>query len=300
MSDFRQLNVYVAPYLLLLRQENKAALTIKAYEADLAHLFALLSQLPESQTGVLNRTHILFALKQLSAQNLNPTSLARMLSAWRQFCAYLVHENLMVNNPCLGIKTPKAAQRLPKALSQEKTGALLNAATDDTLQIRDKAMFELFYASGLRLTELTSLDLDSIDVQEGLVRVLGKGNKERIVPVGDTALAALAEYLPIRVAAASEKALFTSKNGHRLGQRQVQNRLVNWSITSGSERRVTPHMLRHSFASHLLQSSGDLRAVQELLGHANLSTTQIYTSLDFDHLSKVYDDAHPRAKKKKP
>lgn len=300
MSDFRQLNDHVADYLMLLRQENKAALTIKAYQADLTHLFNLLDKLPEDHSDTLNRAHILFALKQLSSQNLNPNSLARMLSAWRQFCAYLVHEGLMVNNPCLGVKAPKAAQRLPKALSQEKTGTLLNASSDDELQVRDKAMFELLYASGLRLTELTQLNLDSIDVQEGLVRVLGKSNKERIIPVGDAALAALAEYLPFRVEKPDQKALFTSRNGARLGQRQVQNRLVNWSITSGSERRITPHMLRHSFASHILQSSGDLRAVQELLGHANLSTTQIYTSLDFDHLSKVYDDAHPRAKKKKP
>lgn len=299
MSDFRQLKNHIEAYLLLLHQENKALLTIKAYAADLKHLFILLLKLPEEQITELNRQHILFAIKRLNSKNLNPRSLARKLSVWRQFCAFLIHKGYLINNPCLGIKTPTAQKHLPRTLNQEKTNSLLNTLPKDTLQIRDKAIFELLYASGLRLTELTQLNLNSIDSQEALIRVLGKGDKERIVPVGQTALIALAKYLPTRIAKEAEQALFTSKNGNRLSPRQVQNRLVIWSQRANCERRITPHMLRHSFASHILQSSGDLRAVQELLGHASLSTTQIYTSLDFEHLAKVYDDAHPRAKSKK-
>jgi integrase/recombinase XerC len=177
--------------------------------------------------------------------------------------------------------------------------ALLDGVSPGSpLDTRDRAMFELLYSSGLRLAELAQLDLDDVDLKDSLARVLGKGNKTRIVPVGRLALQALQDWLRVRAAAPDENALFTNRLGRRLGGRQIENRLAACAIRSGADRHVHPHMLRHSFASHLLQSSGDLRAVQELLGHANLSSTQIYTSLDYQHLAQVYDNTHPRAHKK--
>ena len=289
---------YIPAFLENMRLNGKAVLTIAAYQQDLSCLKDILQSAPQKNT--IQREHILFALKTLSAQNRHAKSLARYLSSWRQFFSYLIEQKVLNSNPCLGIKPPKAPKHLPKALSMEKTGALLdNVAEEDSLDIRDKAIFELMYSSGLRLSELSGLNLDDINLDEGFVHVLGKGNKQRVVPVGQAAIEAIIHYLPVRVATDEQPAVFTSKNGTRLSNRQIQNRLNRWSIRAETDRHITPHMLRHSFASHMLQESGDLRAVQELLGHSNLSTTQIYTSLDFAHLAEVYDKAHPRAKRKK-
>ena len=201
---------------------------------------------------------------------------------------------------CATTAAPKSAKRLPHALSPDEATQLMSIAEDDALALRDKAMFELFYSSGLRLSELTSLTLGDVDASDGTVRVTGKGNKTRVVPVGRHALAAIDAWLAPRALLASgdETALFLGQNGNPLGVRAVQLRLKQWALKLGLDSSLHPHMLRHSFASHVLQSSGDLRAVQEMLGHASISTTQVYTQLDFQHLAKVYDAAHPRAHRK--
>jgi integrase/recombinase XerC len=223
-----------------------------------------------------------------------------MLSAWRGFYRYLARDRGFGANPCAGIRAPKSAKRLPHALSPDDTGRLLAVEGDDALALRDKAMFELFYSSGLRLSELASLAPGNIDSADGTVRVTGKGGKTRVVPVGAPALAAIKEWLALRakLLREGETALFINRNGTRLGPRSVQSRLKHWALKAGLDASVHPHALRHSFASHVLQSSGDLRAVQEMLGHASISTTQVYTQLDFQHLAKVYDAAHPRARRK--
>jgi integrase/recombinase XerC len=226
--------------------------------------------------------------------------LARTLSAWRAYYRWLAKQGAITVDPCEGLRAPKQPRHLPKVLSVDQTAALLNAAADDDLETRDKAMFELFYSSGLRLAELASIDAGGIDFAVGTVTVTGKRSKTRTVPVGVKAAEALHTWLDERaaVANADERALFVSRRGTRLAVRSIERRLERWALKQGLGIHVHPHMLRHSFASHLLQSSGDLRAVQEMLGHANISTTQVYTHLDFQHLAKVYDAAHPRARKK--
>jgi integrase/recombinase XerC len=229
-------------------------------------------------------------------------SLQRQLSAVRGFFDFLVKRREAADNPARGIRAPKSPKRLPKLLDVDQMAGLLEAPAEDTLEQRDLAMWELFYSSGLRLAELTGLDLADLDLADGMVLVRrGKGGKSRHVPVGRKALDALRQWLAIRDghAAAGERALFVSVRGGRLGRRAVQVRLERWQRKLGLPVRVHPHLLRHSFASHVLESSGDLRAVQELLGHANLATTQVYTHLDFQHLANVYDSAHPRARKRR-
>src|SRR5687768_1897387 len=223
-----------------------------------------------------------------------------MLSAWRGFYHYLARDHGYVNNPCLGIRAPRAAKKLPRALSPDEAAQLMRVEGDDVLAARDKAMLELLYSSGLRLSELTGLAVRDVNLRDATVQVTGKGSKTRIVPVGRHALEALKVWLPRRegVAAAGQAALFVAKSGARLSGRAVAQRVGHWAKRFGLAGKVHPHVLRHSFASHVLQSSGDLRAVQEMLGHASVSTTQVYTHLDFQHLSKVYDATHPRARKK--
>jgi integrase/recombinase XerC len=283
-------------FLDSLRQGGKSRLTLAAYRRDLDALAALAGECaPEN----IDAARIRGFIARLHGKGLSGRSLARMLSAWRGLFDRLIDQGRLDANPCNGLRPPKEGRRLPKALPVDATAALLDGVAPETpLDLRDKAMFELLYSSGLRLAELAGLDLGDVDLQENLARVLGKGNKTRIVPVGKAAHAAIVAWLEARTAADGENALFTGQQGHRLGPRQIEKRLAAWSLRSGASRHVHPHMLRHSFASHLLQSSGDLRAVQELLGHANLSTTQIYTSLDYQHLASVYDAAHPRAHKK--
>jgi integrase/recombinase XerC len=224
-----------------------------------------------------------------------------MLSAWRAFFRFLRDRDATLRaDPCAGLRAPKSPRRLPSALSPEEAARLVTITDDDPLALRDRALFELAYSSGLRLAELASLDAGPLDVGSGEVRVLGKGAKERIVPVGAAAREALTAWLAIRgaLAAPGEPALFVGRQGARLSPRAVQKRLAEWAVRQGLDRHVHPHMLRHSFASHVLQSSGDLRAVQEMLGHASIASTQVYTHLDFQALAKVYDAAHPRAKRK--
>ena len=287
-------------YLKMLGQQGKSAHTLSAYGRDLTELVRLLTEGSSETAQDLTRRDFVAALKRLSQQGLSERTLARKLSAWRQYCGWLVQSGMMDNDPTFNLKAPRLPERLPKALPQEELNHMLDSApADDSLAVRDHALFELMYGSGLRLSEIHGLDLGDVLLDEGWVSVTGKGRKERQVPLSGKSVESLRAYLSERVAADGETALFTGKNGTRLGQRQIQKRLQAWAVRQGSGQHISPHIMRHSYASHLLQSSRDIRAVQELLGHSNLSTTQIYTKLDFDHLAKVYDEGHPRAKRKK-
>ncbi len=271
-------------YLKMLGQQGKSAHTLSAYGRDLTELVRLLTEGSSETSQDLTRRDFVAALKRLSQQGLSERTLARKLSAWRQYCGWLVQSGMMDNDPTFNLKAPRLPERLPKALPQEELNHMLDSApVDDSLAVRDHALFELMYGSGLRLSEIHGLDLGDVLLDEGWVSVTGKGRKERQVPLSGKSVEALRAYLSERVAADSETALFTGKNGTRLGQRQIQKRLQTWAVQQGSGQHISPHMMRHSYASHLLQSSRDIRAVQELLGHSNLSTTQIYTKLDFDH-----------------
>ena len=271
--------------------------TVENYARDIAALTGLAGATPLKELQVQNVRRF---VAQLHGRGLDGRSLARMLSAWRGFFHYLARDHGYQHNPCLGIRPPKSAKRLPHALSPDEAGRLMAISAKDPLAVRDKAILELFYSSGLRLSELTGLAEGDVNFRDATVRVTGKGAKTRIVPVGRHALAALEAWLPARgeLARAGEKALFVGRDGGALGPRAVQARMKQWSVKLGLADKVHPHALRHSFASHVLQSSGDLRAVQEMLGHASISTTQVYTHLDFQHLAKAYDAAHPRAKRK--
>lgn len=233
------------------------------------------------------------------AGGLAPRSIQRRLSAIRTFYEFLVRETVCSTNPAYEVRAPKSKKRLPTTLDTDQMGRLLKFRTDDTLSTRDKAILELFYSSGLRLSELTSLDLTAIDLNDRTVRVEGKGSKTRILPVGRFAIEALRNWLLERAGLPDhDAAVFVGRGGRRLTPRAVQLRVDIWARRMELPMHVSPHMLRHSFASHLLESSSDLRGVQELLGHSDISTTQIYTHLDFQHLAKVYDAAHPRARRR--
>lgn len=276
----------------------RPARTRDAYARDVALLAALAGERP---LAALTRAELARHLATLHGRGLSGRSLARMLSAWRSLYRYLLDRDRgLKEDPTAGLKPPKSARHLPSALSPEEAERLVTLAGDDPLTVRDRALLELAYSSGLRLSELAGLDVARVDFASGEARVLGKGAKERVVPVGRAALEALRAWLPVRaaLAPAHEAALFVGRGGSRLSPRAIESRLAAWAVKRGLDRHVHPHMLRHSFASHLLQSSGDLRAVQELLGHASIASTQVYTHLDFQALAKVYDAAHPRAKRK--
>jgi integrase/recombinase XerC len=271
--------------------------TVENYARDIAALLELSRDTPLKQLQVHQvRRHV----AQLHSRGLNGRTLGRMLSAWRGFFHYLARDHGYGQNPCVGLRPPRAAKRLPHALSPDEAGRLMAIDAADPLAVRDKAIMELLYSSGLRLSELTGLAPEDVNFRDATVRVTGKGAKTRIVPVGSFALAALRDWLAARapLAKPAERALFVGRDGAALGPRAVQARLKQWALKLGLADKVHPHALRHSFASHVLQSSGDLRAVQEMLGHASISTTQVYTQLDFQHLAKVYDRAHPRARRK--
>ena len=271
--------------------------TLLNYERDIVALIELAAETPLAKLQI---HHIRRFVAQLHARGLDGRSLARMLSAWRGFYRYLARDHGYTNDPCAGLRAPKAKKSLPHALSPDEAGRMMDIPDDDKLATRDKAIFELFYSSGLRLSELTSLAPGDINFSDATVRVTGKGAKTRVVPVGSHAIAAIRKWLEKRalLVRAGAAALFVNRNGARLTPRAIQYRMKEWALKLGLAANVHPHVLRHSFASHVLQSSGDLRAVQEMLGHASISTTQVYTHLDFQYLAKVYDAAHPRAKKK--
>lgn len=291
----------VAAYLdELAEQRRLSPHTVANYRRDLAQLLTVAEGQPLDRLLV---HHIRRFVASLHAKGLSGRSLARLLSAWRGFFAWLGERGLVKVNPCDGMRAPKSPRRLPKALSVDEAARLLEPADDgdSRLEARDAAMFELLYSSGLRLAELVGLDRDALDgiLHEGEVRVLGKRSKPRLIPVGAQARRALVAWAAVRdeLAAADEPALFVNRRGRRISPRSVELRLAQRALRLGLPQHVHPHMLRHSFASHVLQSSGDLRAVQEMLGHASIASTQVYTHLDFQHLASVYDKAHPRAKR---
>lgn len=288
---------YLADYLNHLAFERGLSpLTRENYARDIRLLLDLTG---DQSLKDIQPQHIRRYIATIHGRGLGGKSVARSLSAWRGFFEFLARRHGFSGNPCLGIRAPKSARSLPQALSPEQAAKLVSIEEDSWLAIRDRAMLELFYSSGLRLAELVGLDIDALDLANGTVTVTGKGSKTRIVPMGSHAIEAIRAWLALRNLIQSDaKALFTNQKGGRLTSRAVQYRLKQWAIKQGIDSDVHPHMLRHSFASHVLQSSGDLRAVQEMLGHANISTTQVYTHLDFQHLAKVYDSAHPRARKK--
>lgn len=287
-----------AAYFAHLRDERRlAALTLSAYQRDLD----LLAELSNQRTPAeLTNTDIRHFMMRLHGQGLSPRSLARTLSAWRGFYRYANRMQTISGNPCGGVRLPRQPRALPKAMSPDETAQLLGpSAAADEFETRDRAMLELFYSSGLRLSELAQLKLNALDMREASVTVTGKRNKTRIVPVGRYALAALESWLLERKQCPSgAPEVFVSRRGSALSPRAIQYRMKRWALRHGLAAHLHPHMLRHSFATHLLQSSGDLRAVQELLGHADIATTQVYTHLDFQHLAKVYDASHPRARKR--
>ena len=280
-------------------ERGLSQLTCKNYTRDIL-LLESLAEGADLQT--INHAQIRRFIGKLHARELSSKSIARALSAWRGFYDYLIHHHAFTQNPVHGLRAPKAAKTLPQALSVDQTVNFVNIQGDSTLDLRDHAILELFYSSGLRLSELVNLDIDRLDFTGGTIEVTGKGNKTRIVPLGSHAANAIQKWLQARALITtdenSQQAVFITQQGKRITPRAVQYRVKTWAIKQGVGANLHPHMLRHSFASHVLQSSQDLRAVQEMLGHANISTTQVYTHLDFQHLAKVYDNAHPRAKKK--
>ncbi|UTW45156.1 tyrosine recombinase XerC [bacterium SCSIO 12696] len=281
-------------------ERNASPHTIANYRRDLKKLQDYCQQNHIKQLAAITPSDIRLCLGLLHRQGLSGASLQRWLSSSRSFFNFASRKYGLTLNPASGIRAPKSPKKLPKTMDADQTQQYLNINSDEWINCRDLAMVELFYSSGLRLAELVGLDITHIDIGNGSARVLGKGRKERIVPIGRYALDALKTWLKRRreVAIQDHQALFISQRGTRISPRTVQQRLKQLSAQQGMDGRVHPHMLRHSFASHLLESSGDLRAVQELLGHANISTTQVYTHLDFQHLAKVYDKAHPRAQKR--
>lgn len=302
-------NDWIQSYLDVLRHQRQLSEhSISAYSLDLAELRHFAQQRPLESLGYFDIRRL---TSQLHAQQLNPRSIARKLSSWRGFYRWLAEQISMPANPVEGIKAPKKTKSLPKALGADDAVHLVaHHGSDEASPLANRAMFELLYSSGLRVSELVSLDVRDysdatyssvgwVDAAQAEVHVTGKGNKQRIVPVGKPALAALQDWLALRptLLKTEQRALFLNERGNRMSVRSVQLRLKAHAQALGIPADVHPHVLRHSFASHVLQSSGDLRAVQEMLGHSSIAATQVYTALDFQHLSQVYDATHPRAKK---
>jgi integrase/recombinase XerC len=279
----------------LLHERRLSPLTAKHYGRDVTALFELAADIPLEK---LTTHHIRRFSATLHGRGLSGKSLRRMLSGWRGFFDFLGKQHQVTQNPVAGVRAPTSPKTLPAALSQDDAIQMMNIKGEEVFTLRDRAMFELFYSSGLRLSELVNLDPTDIDNSE--VRVTGKGNKTRLIPVGAKAIEAIKAWEHKRkdILKPDETALFIGKNGKRISPRMVQLQIKKWAAIQGIEANMHPHVLRHSFASHMLQASQDLRAVQEMLGHASIASTQVYTHLDFQHLAKVYDSAHPRAKKK--
>lgn len=285
-------------YLRIERQVSPHTLT--NYQRQLYRIVDILAENGITSWQAVTPSVVRFILAQSNKDGLKERSLALRLSVLRRFFTYLVQQQDINVNPATGVSAPKQNRHLPKNIDAEQVQQLLNNDSKEPIDIRDRAILELLYSSGLRLSELQSLNLNSINTRVREVRVMGKGNKERIVPFGRYASHAIQQWLKVRILFnPKDEALFVSQLGNRLTHRAIQQRLEVWGIKQGLSSHLNPHKLRHSFATHMLEASSDLRAVQELLGHSNLSTTQIYTHLNFQHLAEVYDSAHPRAKRKK-
>lgn len=292
----------VDSYLNGLTVERRLSVhTVKAYRRDINKLFKFCDQRGVMLWQGLNNHTVRLFSASLNANGLHSKSIQRILSAGRGLSQYLIQQRFISTNPFDDVRAPKSEKRLPKTLSVDQITALIEINVNDPLSYRDKAVMELFYSSGLRLAELCNLNLNDLNLPDKMVRVTGKGQKTRDLPIGRQADKAIREWLLQRNSLPLKdfEAVFVSTHGRRISPRTIQQRVKHWALKQGIEISVSPHMLRHSFASHMLESSGELRAVQELLGHSNISTTQIYTHLDFQHLAQVYDDAHPRAKKGK-
>jgi integrase/recombinase XerC len=285
-------------------EKRLSKLTIKNYRRDLRDLAAFAESKKEPRRAVainqISSNDIRRFLSSVHSKGMTPRAMARMLSGWRGYFKFLIKQNMVSANPCDGVRAPKAEKPLPQTLSIEESIRLVTFNDDTHEGIRDRAAFELLYSSGLRIAELVGLNLDSINFHNAEVRVLGKGSKARIIPVGKPALDAVTRWLNIRTTMPllEPDALFIGRSGKRITATVFQKRIKQWAQKQGIDINVHPHMLRHSFASHMLQSSENLRAVQEMMGHVSIASTQVYTHLDFQHLSRVYDKAHPRAFKK--
>lgn len=288
-------------FLRYLKVERQLSpLTQSNYARQLAALMIIANEMKISAWATLEPAQVRSMAARSRRTGLSASSLALRLSALRSFLDWQVSQGMLSANPAKGIVTPRKARHLPKNIDVDEVNQLLEIDLDDPLAVRDRAMLEVMYGGGLRLSELVGMDCRHVDMASGEVWVTGKGSKERRVPIGRTAVTWLEHWLPLRASFGCEDdALFLSTRGCRISARNVQKRFAEWGIKQGVASHIHPHKLRHSFATHLLESSGDLRAVQELLGHANLATTQIYTHLDFQHLASVYDAAHPRAKRGK-
>lgn len=291
---------YLDDYLQHLTFERGLSpLTCQNYARDIKLLESLADK---TNLNEVQNLQVRRFIATLNSRGLSGKSIARALSAWRGYYDYLIQHKGFTQNPVTGLRAPKSPKTLPQALSTDMAVKFVDIQGDGLLEQRDHAIFELFYSSGLRLSELVNLDIDMLDFSDGTVTVTGKGNKTRIIPVGTHALNAIQTWLKRRadvvIADKNPKAVFVTQQGRRITPRAIQYRMKEWAVKQGINIDMHPHLLRHSFATHVLQSSQDLRAVQEMLGHANISTTQVYTHLDFQHLATIYDKAHPRAKKK--
>ncbi|MDN5865190.1 MAG: tyrosine recombinase XerC [Gammaproteobacteria bacterium] len=282
-------------------ERRLSPLTTSDYRQDLAALADWCDHHEIDAWQKLGGPELTAFLADEHRRGLAASTLARRLAAVRAFARWGLKRAVFLRDPAAGIRAPKLSRRLPATLDVDEAARLVAIEPTSPLACRDRALLELLYSSGLRLAEIAALDVGDLDLTQGLVRVTGKGSKTRIVPVGKAACEALRAWLKARMpmAAPEETALFISRRGTRLARRSIEARVSCWGERSGLERRIHPHLLRHAFATHVLESSGDLRAVQEMLGHASISTTQIYTHLDFQHLARTYDDAHPRARRKR-
>jgi integrase/recombinase XerC len=281
-------------------ERRLSPLTCENYRRDLKTLAAWCEKSGVGSWGDLNSEHVRAYSASCFRKGLSARSIQRRLSASRTFFRYLMREKKVEKNPITSVSAPKGKKRLPGNLDADRMARMLDIPGDSAIIDRDRAMLELLYSSGLRLAELVDLDIGDVDMHDATVHVTGKGNKDRVVPVGRQALKALRHWSITRsdLADADEKAMFVSNRGTRISSRSVQARVKHWAKKQGIDANVYPHLFRHSFATHVLESSHDLRGVQELLGHANISTTQVYTHLDFQHLAQIYDQTHPRARKK--
>lgn len=299
----KSFTAHLDPFLAELKYNGLSKHTCNAYRRDLTELFKFINLFQQENPQLeINPDHFTWAMKRLSFQNRHPSTISRKVSAWRKYCHYFENKGLLKENLLCKVKAPKIPARLPKAIEASALNDLFSHHGKDNrdpfLICREEAMFELMYGSGLRVSEVEALNIHDLELEEGWVTVKGKGSKTRQIPLTTTSMEAIKKYLRLRPDVPNQNALFVSMLGRRISNRRIQQNLNEWAIRHDFHQPISPHMLRHSFATQILQNSQNIRAVQELLGHKQLSTTQIYTKLDFDHLAEVYDKAHPRAKKK--